>query len=108
MTIKDIEKRIARNFPGLGPIPLPEDPEANRTVMQWVTAMDDRVCFKFCQPLDGKQWELDDPTMPTPPDDTHPNCRCRLQLVEISRSQEQLVTSEEASLIAMISLIDKL
>jgi len=104
VAIKDIEKRIAAKFPGLAPIQLPEEPEANKTVMQWVTAMDDKVCEEYCRPLDGKQWELDDPRMPTPPDSTHPNCRCRLELVEIPRTEE-LVTSEEAALIATVALI---
>jgi len=102
--IKDVEKRIAAKFPGLAPIELPEEPITTKTVMQWVTAMDDKVCAEYCQPLDGKQWQLDDPSIPTPPDDTHPNCRCHLQLVEIPRSEE-LVTSEEAALIAMVGLI---
>ena len=107
MAIKDVEKRIAAKFPGLTPIELPEEPATTKTVMQWVTAMDDKVCAEYCQPLDGKQWEIDDARMPTPPDSTHPNCRCQLQLVEIPRTEE-LVTSEEAALIAVIETVSNL
>jgi hypothetical protein len=103
MAIKDIEARLAAQYPGLEPTFNPEQPFV-RIVMEWVTAMDDRVCDSICLPLDGQQWEQDDPTIPTPPDDTHVNCRCRLQLTEIASDQE-LNASEASELIALASLV---
>lgn len=50
------------------------------TVMQWLTQEDNKVC-PICQELEGQQWASDDPQMPQPPDDTHENCRCRLEIV---------------------------
>lgn len=105
MAIKDIEKRIAAKFPGV--LPIEAAPPAERTVMQWITAMDDKVCEEYCRPLDGKQWELDDPNIPTAPDDTHPNCRCRLELVQISALEEPQL-SEEASIIGTINIVARL
>lgn len=50
-------------------------------MLEWKTAMDDRVC-PICDALEGQQYEVDDPSIPVPgTDDTHPNCRCRLMLV---------------------------
>lgn len=48
-------------------------------MMVWKTEEDSLVC-PICQPLEGQTWELDDPSMLTPVEDTHPNCRCRLEL----------------------------
>lgn len=74
-------KKIEQNLPpGLQPTLIPEQPVVN-VVMEWVTRMDERVCPE-CEALDGNTYEIDDSTMPVPPDDTHPNCRCRLMLVE--------------------------
>lgn len=52
------------------------------TVLQWETEGDALVCPDICEPLDGQTWEVDDPNIPTPVIDTHPNCRCRLTLVD--------------------------
>lgn len=46
--------------------------------LMWVTEMDDKVCFKYCQPLDGKQFDPSSNSHPIPIISTHPNCRCRL------------------------------
>lgn len=51
--------------------------------LEWKTAEDDRVC-PICRPLDGRRWQSNDPQMPIPPDDTHPNCRCELVPVSLS------------------------
>lgn len=102
--IKDVEQRLIKQHPGIIGTAIPEIPAAFKVIMQWYTAEDDRVCSEICMPLDGKQWELDDPAIPTPPDETHPNCRCRLGLVEIPLNQE-LETSEQASMISLIDTI---
>lgn len=50
---------------------------------RWYTSMDDRVCKK-CRSLEGKTWSIGLSIgigdIPTIPDDTHFNCRCRLFL----------------------------
>lgn len=46
----------------------------------WKTEEDDLVCPE-CDALADQTWEIDDPTIPTPVSDTHPNCRCRLELI---------------------------
>lgn len=44
----------------------------------WVTAGD--PC-PICSELEGETWNMEDfDFLPLPPDDTHPNCRCRLVL----------------------------
>lgn len=45
----------------------------------FATEKDDRVC-PTCQFLEGTEWSIDDPSIVMPPDDLHPNCRCRLLL----------------------------
>jgi hypothetical protein len=40
---------------------------------------DDRVC-EICDPLDGNQYDFDDPTKPLIP--LHPNCRCHYIYVD--------------------------
>lgn len=104
MPIKAIEQRLLKQYPGILGTTIAEIPAAFKTVMQWYTAEDDKVCQAICMPLDGKQWEADDPSIPTPPDETHPNCRCRLGLIEIPLVQE-LDTSAEASLISLVELV---
>jgi hypothetical protein len=49
-------------------------------MMTWETEGDALVCPE-CDALDGQEWQVDDPDIPTPVLDTHPNCRCRLVLV---------------------------
>ena len=45
----------------------------------WVTAKDDKVCKKYCRPLDGVFWKLGDLNLIPKPDlITHPFCRCRI------------------------------
>lgn len=46
----------------------------------WRTEEDNLVCDEWCKPLEDQTWSIDDPTIPTPVLDTHPNCRCRLEL----------------------------
>ncbi|MFC4182995.1 minor capsid protein [Saccharococcus thermophilus] len=41
--------------------------------VQWVATLEGNTCEQ-CAHLDGKQFNLDDETKPTPP--KHPNCRC--------------------------------
>ena len=51
-------------------------------VLKWITANDDKIC-PVCLTLEGSYWEVNDPDVPTPDSDTHPNCRCMLRLVEL-------------------------
>lgn len=37
-------------------------------------------CEQYCAPLEGQTFDVLDPNIPVPIDDTHPNCRCRLLL----------------------------
>ena len=53
-------------------------PQALSSLVVWVTAQDDKVCFQYCRPLEGETFDINDPNTPIPPDDVHPNCRCRL------------------------------
>jgi len=48
--------------------------------VRWVTQHDERVCF-VCNSLDGRTWDINDPSLQSPPDDTHENCRCELEPV---------------------------
>lgn len=50
----------------------------------WVTAQDDKVCWKYCQPLSGRTFEVFQ--SPIPPHDTHPNCRCMLRHISKKRT----------------------
>lgn len=53
-----------------------------QTVYVWITSQDDRVC-PICQGYEGQAWNLDDyADIPEIPDDSHPNCRCTIQLSE--------------------------
>ena len=53
--------------------------EPNEKV-KWVTAHDEQVC-PICIALDGRVWNINDPDLQQPPDDTHENCRCTLEPV---------------------------
>ena len=45
----------------------------------FATSQDEKVC-DICGPLEGEEWDIDDPDIISIPEDTHPNCRCRLLL----------------------------
>ena len=49
--------------------------------VRFVTKHDAKVDPDICAPLDGTEWFVDDPSIVTPPDDTHPYCRCTLEPV---------------------------
>lgn len=49
--------------------------------VRFVTQHDAKVDPDICAPLDGTEWFVDDPSIVTPPDQTHPNCRCTLEPV---------------------------
>lgn len=53
-------------------------------VWQWVTSQDAKVCQK-CTELSQQEWPHDETNLPENPDDSHPNCRCRLMLAESDR-----------------------
>lgn len=58
------------------------DTITNPVVYVWVTSRDDRVC-RICSGYEGEAWAYNDAaSIPDIPDDTHPNCRCILQLAE--------------------------
>jgi hypothetical protein len=46
--------------------------------VMFLTKRDAEVDKKICAPLDGKEWDADDPNIITPWVDTHPHCRCQL------------------------------
>lgn len=51
-------------------------------VYVWVTSQDDKVC-PICSRYEGQAWSFNDvDSIPDIPDDTHPNCRCIIQLSE--------------------------
>jgi hypothetical protein len=47
-------------------------------IVYW-TENDERVC-PICAPLHGTEYDVGDPFIPIPVQDTHPRCRCRLLL----------------------------
>ena len=47
--------------------------------VRFTTQHDSKVDPDICAPLDGTEWFVDDPSIITPPDQTHPNCRCTLE-----------------------------
>lgn len=47
--------------------------------VRFTTQHDSKVDPDICAPLDGTEWFVDDPSIVTPPDQTHPNCRCTLE-----------------------------
>lgn len=56
----------------------------DRHYFVWVTARDDRVCTKYCRPLNGIMWSYDDiGLIPLPDMLTHPRCRCMIMKVRI-------------------------
>ncbi len=76
--MKQIELMLPSGLEDL-PVAAPDENIPVIIMMKWITEMDSLVC-PICLPLQGQTWELDDPDMPTPVIDTHPNCRCRLEL----------------------------
>lgn len=46
--------------------------------VRWVTQHDELVC-PICANLDGMIWDINDPSLQSPPDDSHQNCRCELE-----------------------------
>ena len=65
-------------------------------LLVWTTQADELVC-PVCEALDGEEWTVDDPGLQTPPDDTHDNCRCYLDIVP---AEETFLTTEEDELTA--------
>lgn len=49
--------------------------------VRFVTKQDAKVDPDICAPLHGTEWFVDDPSIVTPPDDTHRYCRCTLEPV---------------------------
>jgi SPP1 gp7 family putative phage head morphogenesis protein len=54
-------------------------------VLVWTTQQDELVCPE-CSELDGQQWAMDDPELEEPPDSTHDNCRCYLDIIPAEES----------------------
>lgn len=63
---------FSENIPGIGNV------SAQIVVPKfiWVSERDSRVC-PICQNLDGRTWDVDDFSIPSPVIDTHFGCRCR-------------------------------
>jgi SPP1 gp7 family putative phage head morphogenesis protein len=64
----------------------------------WTTQQDELVC-PICEELDGEEWAMDDPDLKEPPDDTHDNCRCYLDIIpgeeaDLSDYEEPNITAE--------------
>jgi SPP1 gp7 family putative phage head morphogenesis protein len=53
----------------------------------WRTAEDEATC-EICAPLQGHVYAIDDPSVIRPVEDTHYRCRCELELVDASETQE--------------------
>lgn len=57
---------------------------SDRYFFMWMTARDDKVCSKYCKPLDGVIWTLKELyVMPLLDQLTHPFCRYRIIMVRI-------------------------
>jgi hypothetical protein len=69
-------------------------------ILVWTTSQDELVCPE-CDELDGQEWAADDPDLKEPPDDTHDNCRCYLDVIpgeeaDLSEVEEDdEITAEE-------------
>jgi hypothetical protein len=46
--------------------------------VRFTTQHDTKVDQEICAPLDGQEWDANDPDIVVPPDDTHRFCRCHL------------------------------
>jgi len=46
--------------------------------VRFTTQHDAKVDQEICAPLDGQEWDANDPDIVVPPDDTHRFCRCHL------------------------------
>lgn len=55
-------------------------PPATGDKVVWATEKDEKVC-DICSVLEGTEWDIDDPSIMIPRQDSHPHCRCRLLLV---------------------------
>ena len=77
--MKQIEQFLPSGIEDVTAQPLIDPVVPAVVMMVWKTEEDGLVC-PICEPLEGQTWELDDPSMLTPVEDTHPNCRCRLEL----------------------------
>lgn len=82
--VKQIEKQLLKNNPGLTNIGTVEQPKFVVLVWKWVTSHDAKVC-QTCRELADQEWAYDDEFLPENPDDSHPNCRCRLMLSKSGR-----------------------
>jgi len=63
--------------------------------VRFTTRHDADVDPKICDPLDGMEWEVDDPDIVIPIEDTHPHCRCRLIPIIEGENQTEAQNSEE-------------
>jgi SPP1 gp7 family putative phage head morphogenesis protein len=63
------------------------------TNLVWVTALDERVCWKYCRPLQGTVFDIHNANIAIPVISTHPNCRCRLMTIDEKGNIFEDVTS---------------
>jgi hypothetical protein len=68
--------------------------EIEGPLVRWVTAQDDKVC-PICEEFDDDSilYDIATDDLPIPPDETHPNCRCRLMIVDPNIEYQELVGS---------------
>ena len=59
----------------------------------WITAEDERTC-PICEELEGQSFALD-AEVPTPDEDTHPNCRCEVEPVNVEVEDGGLEDDED-------------
>jgi hypothetical protein len=75
-----------------------DDTGKPRFVFTWHATLDDKTCHVLpdgsegCAPRDGKEYFNDDPDLIEPPDETHPNCRCYIE-VELLEYEIKNITS---------------
>lgn len=74
---------ITKSQQVINPVTITTSAEGDQQIVYvWVTSQDDKVCPN-CSSYEGQAWPYDDSgSIPSIPDDTHPNCRCMVQLAE--------------------------
>lgn len=83
MRMKSLQKYVAVPDPDEEPMIEDLQPVSLKSGLWFVwRTMGDALVCNICDALDGMDWDFEDPAADplTPVIDTHPNCRCRLDL----------------------------